>query len=88
MKDAFGKDIEEGSDVLYSTGGGGGTVYHIGKVVRLLSEKKSTPKKNNNRTSPVNQWTPDKVEIEVSKSSSDYKMTKNPLVYASNVVVL
>jgi hypothetical protein len=88
MKDAFGKEIKEGSRVLYSTGGGGGTVYHIGKVVRLLAEKESTPKASSNRISPVNQWTPDKVEIEINKSSQKNLMTKNPLVYASNVVVM
>lgn len=69
--DAFGKSIVQGSKVLYSTGRVGGTVYHIGKVVRLIGETESTP---------------EKVEIKINKSSRKNLKTKNPLVYASNVV--
>jgi hypothetical protein len=72
MKDAFGKELEVGSKVLYSTGGGYGTVYHIGEILRLLPAKVTTP---------------DKVEIKVVESSCGLKLAKNPMVYAANVVL-
>ena len=72
MKDAFGKKIKEGSTVLYSTSGHG-TNFYIGKAIRLIPEKETTP---------------DKIEIKVEKSSRENLMTKNPIVHAENVVVL
>lgn len=75
MKDAFDKELAVGSKVLYSTGGygGGGTVYHVGEVLRLLPAKVTTP---------------DKVEIKIIKSSGGIKLAKNPIVYAANVVLM
>lgn len=75
MKDAFGKELELGSKVLYSTGSGGGTVYHVGEVTKLHD------KKNEYKT-----WNPERVTVKILKSDS--KFTRDPIVYASNVVLL
>lgn len=72
MKDAFGKELEVGSKVMYSSLGYG-IVYHVGKVLRLLPAKATTP---------------DKVEIKIIKSSDNGEFTKNPIVYAKNVVLM
>lgn len=78
MKDAFKNEIKEGDKVIYSTSGCGGTYYHVGKVVKLFPYKRDKTKNYN---------PPDRVEVKVKKSSKS-KFTKNPLVYALNVVVL
>jgi len=78
MKDAFKKALKVNDKVLYSVRGGGGTVYYVGEVVKLH------PHKNNDQPySP-----PDRVEVEVTRSSDKSTFSKNPIVYASNVIVL
>lgn len=78
MKDTFGRNLKINDKVLYSVKAGSGTVYYIGEVVKLH------PYQNNDQPySP-----PDRVEVAVSKSSNESKFVKNPIVYASNVVVL
>ncbi len=80
MKDAFKKKIELGSTVLYSVNNSAGTVYNIGEVVKLHKHKNDPCK----RYCP-----PDRVEINVTKRSPrEAKFMKNPVLYASNVVVL
>lgn len=78
MEDAFKKKLELGSKVLYSTGGGAGTVYHVGEVVKLYPTKD-----DGKHYSP-----PDRVEVKVDRTTARTGFMKNPLVYASNVVVL
>lgn len=78
MKDAFGKKVKVNSEVLYSTGGSAGTVYHRGIVIRLIP----TVDDPNKSYTP-----PDRVEIQVKKSSNGSTFAKKPVVYASNVVL-
>ena len=77
MKDAFGNTIKLQSIILYSTASGAGTEYHYGEIVKLYPYKKT-----NKSYSP-----PDRVEIQVNKSNKGMKFRKNPVVYASNVVL-
>lgn len=80
MKDAFNKEIFLESNVLYSTGGGAGTSYYIGKVVKLYPCSEDLKKSYN----------PDRVAIQIEKSSDPHwKLpSKNPIVYSSNVILL
>jgi hypothetical protein len=74
MKDAFGKEMELGSNVLYSTGGGDGTVYYVGEIVKLhpAEEFRSL----------------DKIEIKVKKANTAISgFGKNKIVYAANAVL-
>jgi hypothetical protein len=80
MKDAFNKTIKVGSVVLYSTGGGGRTIYNRGKVVRLVPAKDLDEDKS--------YTPPDRVEVEITKTTALALHSKKPLIYASNVVVL
>ena len=79
MIDAFGNHLEVGTKVLYSVKSGRGTMYALGKIVKLipwvLSQKSYQP--------------PDRVEIEIDTTNdgSHKFFTKNPILYASNVVV-
>lgn len=70
--DAFSKKIGIGKRVLYSPDCRG-TVYHKGKIVRLI---------------PPGARYPAKVEIEITESSKDNYMTRNPIVYACNTVLI
>ena len=77
MKDAFDKPIELGDKVIYSTGGSG-TTYVIGEVSKLHA---SDP--NNSSYYP-----PDRVTIAPLYTTNRIGFSKNPILYASNVVVL
>lgn len=77
MLDAFQNKIGIGSKVLFSPNQRD-TVYKIGKVVKLHPSKKT-----NDRYDSI---LPDRVEILITKSSDGFPQTKNPIVYASNVV--
>ena len=78
MKDAFGKQIKLGDKVIYSVSGGGGTEYVIGTVSKLYPYKKSdksyTP--------------PDRVSINPIRTTRSLDFSKEPIIYAANVVVL
>ena len=80
FKDAFGNTIGIGTKVLYSTAKGSGTDYVYGEVVKLYPCKE---KRNSSY------WPPDRVEIKPLKGSCDSNFefrSKNPILYASNVV--
>lgn len=75
MKDAFDEDIDVGSFVLFSTGGSSGTRYVYGKIVKLHEKPNMA----------------DRVEIKIIRATDNYHaelVTRNPIVYASNVVKL
>lgn len=78
MKDAFGNNLRLGDKVIYSTGGSP-TAYVIGVVSELHPSK---PKPN------VQYYPPDRISINVKKTSKDMVFSKAPLLYASNVVLL
>lgn len=82
MTDAFGKEIKEGSTVVYG-GGTGGSTYHLGEVIRLFPEKDAS------EYSPDVGFgfSPAKVEIKVSRSTHGMKVA-NLVLYAKNVVVI
>ena len=76
MKDAFNRDINLGNTVLYSTHDCGGTIYNIGKVVKLYPS-----------ISTKIGWNPDRVRIQLELSNQK-SFSKNPILYAMNVIVL
>lgn len=76
MKDAFGKEITLDSIVLYTTGTTS-PIFVIGKIVKLYQKD---PK-------PL-VWAPDKVMVELIKASANVRYSKNPIIYASNVMVI
>jgi len=78
MKDAFGKPMSVGDKVIYATGSGSGTCYHQGMISKLYLSKNGSKS-----YSP-----PDRVSIQVIKSSRKTTFSKEPVVYASNVVLL
>lgn len=74
MKDAFGKELELGSIVLYGTGGGDGTFYTVGEIVKLHAAKEFRSL--------------DKIEIKVKKTNTAVSgFGKNRIVYAANAVL-
>ena len=79
MKDAFGNTLSVGDKIIYSVKTGAGTVYIIGKVDSLLPHKD----KPNKLYTP-----PDRVSVAVEQSSPQQEFVKNPVVYASNVVLI
>jgi len=81
MKDAFGNKLVVGSKVIFSTSGGGGTEYTIGKVVKLYPY---------NPKSKAFYVPPDKVAVKPLKLSNGNNniYAKNPILYAANVVEL
>lgn len=79
MKDAFGNKLSVGDRVIYSTKGGAGTVYCIGTVTILH------PCKNEKGKSYT---PPDRVTVSVTSCSQKQSFLKDPIVYASNVVLL
>ena len=80
MKDAFGQTVKLGAKVLYSTNSSAGTVYVIGKVVGLILCKPDPLK---------GYWPPDRVMVKVEKCNVKwYKFSKDPTIYASNVIVM
>lgn len=77
MKDAFGNKIDVGTRVVYSVHGSAGTVYIIGEITKLHPYVKS-----NKSYTP-----PDRVQVKPLKASNkNFQPTKEPIVYASNVV--
>lgn len=78
MKDAFGKKLQLDDKVIYSTKGGGGTEYIVGKIVRLLPYKKSN----------APQYKVDKVEIEVAQTNRRASSDSKTIIYSSNVVLI
>lgn len=76
MKDAFDKDIDVGSKVLYVRSGGAGLTYFIGEITKLYPMKDSKKYYN----------PPDRVAVKIisGKGLSE----KKPILYASNVVRL
>ena len=76
MKDAFGNDLELGDTVIYSTKGGGGTEYVIGTIAKMH------PCQPSNKS----YYPPDRVSIDVTKHTCSIGFSKNPIIYASNVV--
>lgn len=80
MKDAFGKKINVGDKVICSTSNSGGTIYNFGEIVKLHPHKAD----NNKSYCP-----PDRVSIKIIKSTSSWvKFEKDPILYASNVVLI
>ena len=74
MKDAFKQKIEVGSKVVYSVGGKPmGTYYVLGTVSKLHTKKPTSP---------------DKVSITLIKTSDGTKFEREPVVNASNVIVI
>ena len=73
MKDAFGKKIKEGTKVLYSTRNSAGTIYVIGTVSQLLPGK------------PF-----DRIAVTPIKATKRNfgGYNKDPIIYASNAVVI
>lgn len=79
MKDAYGNRLNLGDQIIYSTVRSSGTLYHIGKIVKLYPTKPDNGK---------SYQPPDRVAIEVTKTSGKYKFNNNPILYASNVVLV
>ena len=76
MKDAFGNDLELGDMILYSTGGSAGTKYMVGTI------QKMHPCQPSNKS----YYPPDRVSIDVQHHTCHVGFSKNPIIYASNVV--
>lgn len=74
MVDAFGKKLAVGNKVIYGTKHSGGTNYVIGHIIELIDDKF------------VQGCQIDQVRIKV-KATSREVVLKNPVVYASNVVL-
>lgn len=79
MLDAYNNKLKMGDQIIYSTGGSSGTLYHIGKIVKLYP----SPPNTGQIYTP-----PDRVAIEITETSGRYKFNNNPIVYASNVVLI
>jgi hypothetical protein len=77
VKDAFGHDLELGDMVIYSTKGGGGTEYIIGEIAKML------PCDDDDDSFYV---APDRVSIDVRHHTTSIGFSRNPILYASNVV--
>ena len=77
MKDAFGNKLKVGTKVIYSTSSGSGTGYFIGTVSKLY------PHTNSDKAYQP----PDRVSVNVEKTTDRTKFTKDPIVYACNVVI-
>lgn len=77
MLDAFQNKIDIGSIVLFSPNLRY-TEYSYGEIVKLHPSKKTNGK--------YGAILPDRVEIQVTSSSTGALSKKNPIVYASNVV--
>lgn len=75
MNDTFGNDLQVGTRIIYSTGvrPAHGTAYVVGRVKRLI---------------PSTTTSPDKVVVEVTKTTYSLPLSKDPIVNASNVVSL
>lgn len=78
MNDAFGNDLSIGDKVIYSIKNGFGTVYVIGKISSLVPCKSK-------HGSP---YLPPRVSIQVEDSRPKIEFVKNPVLYASNVVLV
>lgn len=76
-RDAFKCPISVGDMVLFSMKTGAGTEYSVGEIVKILKSKQCKI-----------YFAPDKVEICVQKTNRRRAYSKNPILYASNVVRL
>lgn len=79
MKDAFDNDLEVGDKVIYSVKGGGGTEYVVG-VVEEMQPCQPKPGKS--------YYPPDRVIVKPVKTTRSLEFSKNPVLYASNVVAI
>lgn len=75
MLDAFKNEIKVGDRVMYATHSSYGTTYVIGTISKLYSDTKYI--------SPL-----DRVAVAPTITSNFTKFDKNPVVYASNVVLI
>jgi hypothetical protein len=75
MKDAFGRELKIGDNILYSTSSSAGTLYHIGEITKFHDKKNE-----------YKSWNPEKVTVKILKSDS--KFSRDPIVCSSNVVLL
>jgi hypothetical protein len=74
MIDAFGQPIGLITLCCRGTKGSGGTVYNGGVVIKVFEQTHTSP---------------DRVTVEVKQTSARHGITpSNPILYASNVVVL
>lgn len=79
MNDAFENEIGIGTKVLYSVGNGGSrTMYVIGEVTKLYPH---VPNPDLSKYTP-----PDRVAIKPLKTTREIEFSKDPILYASNVV--
>lgn len=84
MKDAFGNPLAVGDRVMFGINKSSGTLYSIGKIVKLYPYMRDATK----QYSP-----PDRVGIHVTQSSTPitqirHKYSIDPILYTTNVVNL